>query len=173
MRLLTDAEMDAIFGGDGDVQTLPTVTVTGTRMSNTGGYYLPGTDGFLQEEVSAGCSWCYGYYASMYSAVPLDQVPSMDRVKCLANATALPGKGFKGTYSLHVLPSRVYRSDTLSLGQTSWVHRGGQGTTGSGVAGYQHYANMPENNWENHANGWGAHAVKRYREGAGAACPAK
>jgi hypothetical protein len=38
---------------------------------------------------------------------------------------------------------------------------------------HQHYANMPENNWENHANGWGAHAVKRYREGAGAACPAK
>ncbi|MUV15351.1 hypothetical protein [Noviluteimonas gilva] len=137
MRMLTDAEMDAIFGGDGNyTQTLDTVTVTGSRVTGSGGYYMPGLSGFLKEETSGGCSWCYAYYQSMFRSIPADQVPTKERVTCVANATALPGKGFKPSYTLHVLPQRVFRNPSLSNGQTSWIHRGGQGNSTSGVPGY-------------------------------------
>jgi hypothetical protein len=137
MRLLTDDELDSIFGGDDNyVQTLPEVSVTGTRMMQSGGHYLPGLGGFLKEETSSGCSWCFAYYQNMYRSVPAAQVPSKARVRCIADATAQPGKGFKSTYTLHVLPQRVFRNKNLSNSQTSWIHRGGAGVTTSGVPGY-------------------------------------
>lgn len=140
MRLLTDAEMEQLFGGDDDIQTMPTITVTGTRMTNTGGHYIPGFNAFVREETwGSSCTWCAAYYSALYRVVPPEHVPTRERAKCLANATAQPGKGFRPEIRLNIVNARVFRNPSLSPGATNWIHRNNQ--SGTVPAGYTQEVN--------------------------------
>lgn len=115
MRLLTEAEMDQVFGGQdsSNVTTLETIVVTATRQQNNGGYWIGGWSAFTQDEYyngSGGGSACY--YTSPYQALPSFMVPTPEGLRCAMTAAAVPGFDFPVGTSLHMVNSYGFRELT-------------------------------------------------------------
>lgn len=114
MRLLTEVEMDQVFGGQdsSNVTTLPTVVVTASRQSNNGGYWISGWSSFTQDEyyASGGSTSCY--YTSYYQALPSPAVPTPEGLGCAIAAAAVPGYGIPADASVHMVNSYGFRELT-------------------------------------------------------------
>lgn len=112
MRMLTELEMDAIFGGDGvNTTTLPNVVVTANRIQSTGGYYISGWSSFAGSYDENGQSnSCY--YSSPYAALPPSQVASPAGLRCVLAAAAVPGYTFAPNVNLQIMNSYGFREET-------------------------------------------------------------
>lgn len=142
MRLLTEDEMELYFGGDETIQSMDTITVTGSYVRSSGGHYIPGYGGFVQEETNGwSCSWCTAYYATLWRVIPEANVPTREKAKCLANATAQAGKGWRNNVGINLLNSRVYRDPSLTISASNLIHRNGQGLSLPLPAGYTQQVN--------------------------------
>lgn len=118
MRMLTETEMDQIFGGD-DRQTitLPTVNVSGTRITSTGGHYTSGwgaftTDGFFQGgggEPVSGVDYNLKHY---HHALPVSELPTTQGLRCAHDATAHPNYKIAAGAQLHIVNDYVYKEIT-------------------------------------------------------------
>ena len=116
MRLLTETEMDQVFGGQdsSNVTTLPEIVVTASRQQSSGGYWLGGWSAFAQDEYygggGGGGSACY--YTSQYQPLPSPVVPTPEGMRCAITAAAVPGYGFPAGMNLHMVNSYAYQETT-------------------------------------------------------------
>lgn len=114
MRLLTEAEMDQVFGGQdsSNVTTLPTITVTAPRQNSGGGYWIGGWSDFGQDEYygSGGSSSCY--YTSSYQPLPSPSVPTPEGLRCAMTAAAVPGFDLPAGVDIHMVNSHGFRELT-------------------------------------------------------------
>lgn len=113
MRMLTEAEMDQIFGG-GDsshgVTTLNPVQVTASRITSSGGFYVSGMEsfGFPIDE----CSVCGGPNSTYfyYYALPQSEIPTPAGLRCLHEATAHPSYKLVSGGEIHIMNEYVYKA---------------------------------------------------------------
>lgn len=106
MRMLSEAELDVVFGGGDSTATATTlapVVVTGTRITSNSGDYLSGWSDFRQDETWSSGSSNYGCYAGgTYPALSPNSIPTPPGLECMLAATAAPGKGLPAGVSVHV-----------------------------------------------------------------------
>ncbi|MCL1634925.1 hypothetical protein M2650_09820 [Luteimonas sp. SX5] len=122
MRVLSEEEMDEVFGGQSTATvtpTLPAVTVTATRLtSNGGGFWIGGGSGFGQYDENSGSSgscyycsdgsWCPPGSQVPQPALPPASVPSPDKLKCIMDAVAVTGNDLRTDYRFAVVNSYGY-----------------------------------------------------------------
>jgi len=132
MRLLSEEELDEIFGGQSTSTVVPTldrVSVTAPRYNQlSGGYWLGGGGGFGQyDESSSGnhggswydCgnpdgTWCRS--GVNYPPKPaLPSVPTPEKLKCIINAvSASTGETMRTDYRFAVVNSYGYYNESAS-----------------------------------------------------------
>jgi len=111
MRILSEDELDQVFGGDSyGVTKLATVNVTGPTYQTIGNYFTYSYSAPYSESGggSSGGSWSGG---SSNSALPSSQLPILSKVRCQANAAAVPGHAPSDVpdYALDMYNSHAYK----------------------------------------------------------------
>lgn len=141
MRILSEAEMDDVFGGqatDAVTTTLPDVVVTGQRMTfSGGGYWLMGADfsRFNHYDENSGSSGaCYLCSDGSYLCGPhqfeqpaLPSVPTPEKLMCIMDAAAVPGNDLLPNFRFAVVNSYANydrASDTLHLSSSPFTTTG-------------------------------------------------
>lgn len=116
MRMLSEAELDVVFGGGDSTATATTlapVVVTEKRITSNSGDFLSGWSDFRQDETWSSGSSNYGCYAGgTYPALSPNSIPTPPGLECMLAATAAPGKGLPAGVSVHVVNNFAFRETT-------------------------------------------------------------
>lgn len=107
MRILSEEELDAVYGGDGNVVTFGTVQVTATRLRNTGGVYWSGagSTGFGHDEIGGGSGSCWN---GTFTPIFYLDVPSVGKVRCMVEESAAPGFALSPNHPVAVVNSWAF-----------------------------------------------------------------
>lgn len=126
MRILSEQEMDEVFGGQATATvtptTLDTITVTAPRLSSYGGAYWFGGQGFSSYDESSGnvggsyydCgggAWCH---ISETKRPALPSVPSPEKMMCIMDAVAEPGADLRTDFRFAIVNSYAYYNPGIS-----------------------------------------------------------
>ena len=118
MRILSESEMDEVFGGQAMssvTPTLPTVTVTAPRMQDYGGgYWIGGSSGFsgMNENTGyEGGSWPTNpvYYPALTSP------PTPEKLECVLDSVAVPGSDLRADFRFAVVNSYAFLAPNGSI----------------------------------------------------------
>ncbi|WP_337054696.1 hypothetical protein [Pseudoxanthomonas sp. USHLN014] len=110
MRILNESELELIFGGDGyGTTTLESVKVTAPSYQSIGNYFNFSYSAPYTESGGGGSGG--SYHAPANSALPPSQVPNVAKLRCQANAAAVPGHAPSDVpgYSLDFYNTHAYQ----------------------------------------------------------------
>lgn len=119
MRILTDDEMDIVFGGaDSTLATnLPTVNVVGQRSSyqSGSGYFYTLSNGYSGYQSEQTCSCPSGPQVSY--PINISNYVTPNKLRCLVDEAADPGHGAVAGYEMKYVSSWAWQSslDTASM----------------------------------------------------------
>ncbi len=105
MRILTEDELDSVYGGQ-NIRTTSfgTVQVTATRLRETSGAYWQGagSTGFGSDEIGGAGSSCWG---GTFTPIKAWDVPTVGRMRCMMDEAAVPGFNLSPEYPLAIVNS--------------------------------------------------------------------